>query len=54
MKVKEQEHSSKAVFSSQNELDRPLPQNKFLTKCIDEQDLAMPLLDKIRGKTLCL
>lgn len=50
-KVKESENSKQAVFS-QREITSP--KLHYLMNCIDQQHIVLPLLDKVRGKTLCL
>jgi hypothetical protein len=51
-KVKEAEINKKAVFSAV-EVETS-PKLHYLKTCIEEKDLALPLLDKVCGKTLCL
>jgi len=50
-KVKEAEKSKQAVF---NTLPVTNPKIHYLKECIAEADLVLPLLNKVRGKTLCL
>jgi hypothetical protein len=50
-KVKEPEANKKVVFSGLQDLN---PKHHFLKGCIDEADLALPLMDKVKGKTLLL
>ena len=51
-KVKEVNTNRHTVFSSV--IKNVTPQQYYLKKCITEQHLALPLLDKVRGKTLVL
>jgi len=50
-KVKEAETNKQAVFST---LPEKTPKIHYLKGCINNADLVLPLLDKVRGKTLCL
>lgn len=50
-KVKDAEISKIAVQST---LPVKTPKIHYLKGCINEADLVLPLLDKVRGKTLCL
>ena len=51
-KVKEVNTNRHTVFNSV--IKNVTPQQYYLKKCIAEQHLALPLLDKVRGKTLVL
>lgn len=51
-KVKEVNQNRETVFNSVVKKDTP--KTHYLKTCIAEQHLVLPLLDKIRGKTLCL
>lgn len=50
-KVKEAQTNKEVVFSKMPE---KTPKHHYLKGCISEADLVLPLLDKVRGKTLCL
>lgn len=50
-KVKDAETNKTAVFST---LPVISPKIHYLLGCIQETENVLPLLDKVRGKTLCL
>lgn len=51
-KVREVRENRNTVFNSV--VKKETPKTHYLKTCIAEQHLVLPLLDKVRGKTLAL